>query len=232
MPSRGTPCRLWERRAAGMSSGTEVPKRPVQRLCRCAEGKRLAEEARETNSDGPRPPSASRQPAGGGGEFGHTGHDPGRSSGADGGPGPNHDQRGRFGPVWAGFVFQRLAIVKKGAKVAPGAGGVRAAAGTGPRPFAYRQTHNFPESRSSGPHGIPPIYFTRTYTYVHVRGKMWPTLASLPSFWRAGPTCSAPAISKRIQGKLPIVSVGMASRDTRPGRALAGTAGLAPGALL
>ena len=62
---RGMPCRLWERRAAGMSSGTEAPTRPVQELCRCAEGKRLAEEARETKIDGPRPPSASRQPAGG-----------------------------------------------------------------------------------------------------------------------------------------------------------------------
>ena len=68
----------------------------------------------------------------------------------------------RFG---RGSCFSVWPFVKKGAKVAPGAGGARGAAGTGPRPFACRQTRNFPESRSSGPHGIPPIYFTRTYTY-------------------------------------------------------------------
>ena len=162
---RGMPCRLWERRAAGMSSGTEAPKRPVQRLCRCAEGKRLAEEARETNFDGPRPPSASWQPAGGVGSLvtpGTTQAVPAVQAVAPAQITTNGVGLDRFG---RGSCFSVWPFVKKGAKVAPGAGGVRGAARTGPRPFAYRQTHNFPESRSSGPHGIPPIYFTRTYTY-------------------------------------------------------------------
>ena len=165
MPSRGTPCRLWERRAAGMSSGTEAPKRPVQRLCRCAEGKRLAEEARETKIDGPRPPSASRQPAGGVGSLatpGTTQAVPAVQAVAPAQITTNGVGLDRFG---RGSCFSVWPFVKKGAKVAPGAGGVRGAAGTGPRPFAYRQTQNFPGIRSSRPHGIPPIYFTRTYTY-------------------------------------------------------------------
>ena len=164
------PCRLWERRAAGMSSGTEAPKRPVQRLCRCTEGKRLAEEARGTKIDGPRPPSAPRQPARGVGSVatpGTTQAVPAVQAVAPAQITTNGVGLDRFG---RGSCFSVWPFFKKGAKVAPGAGGVRGAAGTGPRPFACRQTRNFPGSRSSRPHGIPPIYFTRTYTYHAVHG--------------------------------------------------------------
>ena len=134
-----------------MSSGTEVPKRPVQRLCRCTEGKRLAEEARETNFGGPRPPSASRQPAGGVGSLatpGTTQAVPAVQAVAPAQTTTNGVGLDRFG---RGSCFSVWPFVKKGAKVAPGAGGVRGAAGTGPRPFACRQTRNFPGIRSSRP---------------------------------------------------------------------------------
>ena len=83
------------------------------------------------------------------------------------------------GSVWTGLSGVRVLglghFKKKGPKWPRGPGGSGGALGPGRGPLhIYRQTRNFPESRSSGPHGIPPIYFTRTYTYVHVRGKMWP----------------------------------------------------------
>ena len=172
---RGTPCRLWERRAAGMSAGTEAPKRPVQRLCRCTEGKRLAEEARETNSDGPRPPSASRQPAGGVGSLatpGTTQAVPAVQTVAPAQTTTNGVGLDRFG---RGSCFSVWPFVKKGAKVAPGAGGVRGGAGTGPRPFAYRHTRELTGRTSSRTHGIPPSHtpplHVRPLHVLHVRPK-------------------------------------------------------------
>ena len=158
------PCRLWERRAAGMSSGTEAPKRPVQGLCRCTEGKRLAEEARETNSDGPRPPSASRQPAGGVGSLatpGTTQAVPAVQTVAPAQTTTTGVGLDRFG---RGSCFSIWPFFKKGAKAAPGAGGARGAAGTGARPLAYRQTRELTGRRSSRTHGIPPSH-TPPYTY-------------------------------------------------------------------